>query len=146
MEATLTHQVMDEKRECEEPHARARSLASHRLGGAGHGRTTCAWMVRRNLAPRLAGARLPFAILFFGCLAVKFKILTDRYKDLNWTRDFRVQIGSQIAIGSRTRPYIKRLVGSIQIIPIFTFASVHNCAGIVVLFITTADMNLRSRE
>jgi hypothetical protein len=28
MEATLTHQVMDERRECGEPHARARSLAS----------------------------------------------------------------------------------------------------------------------
>jgi hypothetical protein len=27
MEATLTHQVMDERRECGEPHARARSLA-----------------------------------------------------------------------------------------------------------------------
>jgi hypothetical protein len=29
-------------------------------------------MIRRNPAPRLAGARLPFAVLFFGCLAVKF--------------------------------------------------------------------------
>jgi hypothetical protein len=34
MEATLTHQVMDEKRECGEPHARARSLVSPRLAGA----------------------------------------------------------------------------------------------------------------
>jgi hypothetical protein len=34
MEATLTHQVMDERRECGEPHARARSLASPRLAGA----------------------------------------------------------------------------------------------------------------
>jgi hypothetical protein len=58
MEATLTHQVMDEGRECGEPHARARS-------------------------PRLAGARLPFAILFFGCLAVKFRALTDHDKDLS---------------------------------------------------------------
>jgi hypothetical protein len=32
MEATLTHQVMDERRECGEPHARA---SSPRLGGAG---------------------------------------------------------------------------------------------------------------
>jgi hypothetical protein len=31
MEATLTHQVMDERRVCGEPHARARSP---RLGGA----------------------------------------------------------------------------------------------------------------
>ena len=42
MEATLTHQVMDERRECGEPHARARSLASPRLAwpgrnGAGRG-------------------------------------------------------------------------------------------------------------
>jgi hypothetical protein len=34
MEATLTHQVMDERRECGEPHALARSP---RLGGAGRG-------------------------------------------------------------------------------------------------------------
>jgi hypothetical protein len=34
MEATLTHQVMDERRECGEPHARARSLASPGLAGA----------------------------------------------------------------------------------------------------------------
>jgi hypothetical protein len=32
MEATLTHQVMDERRECREPHARA--LAWSGLGGA----------------------------------------------------------------------------------------------------------------
>jgi hypothetical protein len=36
-------------------------------------------MVRRNPAPRLAGARLPFVVWFFGFLAVTF-ILTDRYK------------------------------------------------------------------
>jgi hypothetical protein len=36
MKATLTHQVMDERRECGEPHARARSLA--RLAGPGRGR------------------------------------------------------------------------------------------------------------
>ena len=35
MEATLTHQVMDERRECGEPHARARSLASPRLAWPG---------------------------------------------------------------------------------------------------------------
>jgi hypothetical protein len=35
MEATLTHQVMDERRECGEPHARA--LASPRLAGPGRG-------------------------------------------------------------------------------------------------------------
>jgi hypothetical protein len=34
MEATLTHQVMDEKRECGEPHAHVRSLASPGLAGA----------------------------------------------------------------------------------------------------------------
>jgi hypothetical protein len=73
MEVTLTHQVMDEGRECGEPHTRARSP------GRGEGRTTCAWMVRRNPAPRLAGARLPFTVWFFGFLAITF-ILTDRYK------------------------------------------------------------------
>jgi hypothetical protein len=35
MEATLTYQVMDERRECGEPHARALArLASSGLGGA----------------------------------------------------------------------------------------------------------------
>jgi hypothetical protein len=65
MEATLTHQVMDERRECREPHA-------------------------------------------------------------------------------RTRPYIRRLAASIKLIPIF--ASVHNCAAIVVLFNPTADVHLQSGE
>jgi hypothetical protein len=36
MEATLTHQVMDERRECGEPHARAR-LAWPGRAGAGRG-------------------------------------------------------------------------------------------------------------
>jgi hypothetical protein len=35
MEATLTHQVMDERRECREPHARARSLGWGSAKGAG---------------------------------------------------------------------------------------------------------------
>jgi hypothetical protein len=37
MEATLTHQVMDERRECGEPHARARSLAWPGLTWPGRG-------------------------------------------------------------------------------------------------------------
>jgi hypothetical protein len=38
MEATLTHQVMDERRECGEPHARARSPRRVSPGrGEGHG-------------------------------------------------------------------------------------------------------------
>jgi hypothetical protein len=48
MKATLTHQVMDERRECGEPHARALAhLAgpgggeARRGGGEGCGRTTC---------------------------------------------------------------------------------------------------------
>jgi hypothetical protein len=144
MEVTLTHQVRDERRECGEPHARARSpgLAwAGRGGGEGRGRTTYAWMV-----PRLAGARLPFAVLIFGCLVVKFRILTDRYKNLNWTQVFHGQIGSRIAIGSRTRPYIRRLTTIIKITIIFAFASVHNCVAIVVLFIPTTDVHLRSGE
>jgi hypothetical protein len=62
-----------------------RTLARLAWSGRGEGRerTTCALMVHRNPSPRLAGTRLPFAVLFFGCLAVKFRILTDRYKDLN---------------------------------------------------------------
>jgi hypothetical protein len=98
-------------------------------------------MVRRNPAPRLAGARLPFVVLFFCCLVVKFRILTDRYKDLNRTRVFRVQIGS------RTRPYIRRLAASVKPIPTqVRFASAHNCAAIVALFVPTADVHLRSGE
>jgi hypothetical protein len=100
---------MDERRERGEPHAR--SLAS---SGRGEGRTTCVWMVRRNSAARLVGARLSFAVLFFSCLAVKFRILTGHYKDLNGTRVFRVKIGSRIVIDSRTRPYIRRLAASVN--------------------------------
>jgi hypothetical protein len=51
MEATLTHQVMDERRECGEPHARARSLASP-------------WSAEiRPLALRGRGYLLPFDFL-----------------------------------------------------------------------------------
>jgi hypothetical protein len=65
MEATLTHQVMDERRECGEPHARARSPRLGRPGwggakgaGALHAREWSAEI--RPLA--LRGARLPFAV------------------------------------------------------------------------------------
>jgi hypothetical protein len=58
------------------PHARAR-LASPRLAwwGEGRGRAAPAWMVRRNPAPRLAGARSPFTVLVFGFLAFKLQSL-----------------------------------------------------------------------
>jgi hypothetical protein len=92
---------MDERGECEEPHARARL--------AWAGQRTRAHDMRVNgpskSDPRVAWARLPFAILFFGCLAVKFRILIDRYMDPNRTQDFRVQIGSWIVIDSRTTLY-----------------------------------------
>jgi hypothetical protein len=65
---------MDERREYGEPHARALAWPG-RGAGARHARE---WSTEIH-----AGARLPFAVLFFGCLDVKFKILTDRYKDLN---------------------------------------------------------------
>lgn len=74
MEATLTHQVMDERRECGEPHARARSLASPRLAwpglawpggakgaGARHAREWSAEI--RPLALRGRGYLLPFDFL-----------------------------------------------------------------------------------
>ena len=73
MEATLTHQVMDERRECGEPHARARSLASPRLawpGRAGPGRRARAHDMRVNGPPkseplvlRGRGYLLPFDFL-----------------------------------------------------------------------------------
>jgi hypothetical protein len=58
-----------------------------------------------------------FCHFIFGCLAVKFRILTGRYKDLNGTRVFREQIGSRIVIGSRTRAYIRRLAANVKPIP-----------------------------
>jgi hypothetical protein len=70
MEATLTHQVMDERRECGEPHARARSPCR---GGRGPAREWSAEI--RPLALRGRDYLLPFD--FFGFLAVTF-ILTDR--------------------------------------------------------------------
>jgi hypothetical protein len=128
---------MDERRECGEPHALAH------LAEAGRGAHDMRVIGPSKSAP-LVGARHPFGVLFFGCLAIKFRILTDRYKDLNGMRVFRVQIGSRIVIGSRTRPYIRRLAASITLIPIFT--SAHNCVVIVVLFISPADVHLRLGE
>ena len=62
MEVTLTHQVMDERRECGEPHARARSLASPGLAaGARHAREWSAEI--RPLALRGRGYLLPFDFL-----------------------------------------------------------------------------------
>jgi hypothetical protein len=52
MEATLTHQVMDERRECGEPHARARSLAWPGLAGRGEGRRARAHDMRVNGPPK----------------------------------------------------------------------------------------------
>jgi hypothetical protein len=52
MEATLTHQVMDARRECGEPHARALArLASPGLDGAG--RRARAHDIRVNGPPKL---------------------------------------------------------------------------------------------
>jgi hypothetical protein len=67
MKATLTHQVMDERRECGEPHTRA--LA--RLAGAGRGgakgasaRYVREWSAEiRPLALRGRGYLLPFDFL-----------------------------------------------------------------------------------
>ena len=66
MEATLTHQVMDERRECGEPHARARSPRLAWPGGAkGAGaRHAREWSAEiRPLALRGRGYLLPFDFL-----------------------------------------------------------------------------------
>jgi hypothetical protein len=66
MEATLTHQVMDERRECGEPHARALArLAGPCLAGAGRGeRHAREWSAEiRPLALRGRGYLLPFDFL-----------------------------------------------------------------------------------
>jgi hypothetical protein len=81
MEATLTHQVMDERRECGEPHAFARlawpSLAGR---GEGRGRTTMRVNGPPKSGPSPCGGAATFCrLIFFGFLAVTL-ILTDRYK------------------------------------------------------------------
>jgi hypothetical protein len=64
MEATLTHQVMDERRECEEPHARARSLAWPGLAKGAGARHAREWSAEiRPLALRRHGYLLPFEFL-----------------------------------------------------------------------------------
>jgi hypothetical protein len=66
MEATLTLQVMDERRECGEPHARTRSLALPGLAGAkGAGaRHAREWSAEiRPLALRGRDFLLPFDFL-----------------------------------------------------------------------------------
>jgi hypothetical protein len=63
MEATLTYQVMDERRECVEPRARARSprLAGAKGAGARHAREWSAEI--RPLALRGRDYLLPFDFL-----------------------------------------------------------------------------------
>jgi hypothetical protein len=67
MEATLTHQVMDERRECGEPHARAlaRLARPGRAGAKGAGaRHAREWSAEiRPLALRGHGYLLPFDFL-----------------------------------------------------------------------------------
>jgi hypothetical protein len=69
MEATLTHQVMDERKECGEPHARARSLAwpglAGRAGAKGAGiRHAREWSAKIwPVALRGRGYLLPFDFL-----------------------------------------------------------------------------------
>jgi hypothetical protein len=60
MEATLTHQVMDERRECGEPHARALARLAW-AKGARHAREWSAEI--RPLALRGRGYLLPFDFL-----------------------------------------------------------------------------------
>jgi hypothetical protein len=63
MEASLTHQAMDERRECGEPHARARwpGLAGAKGAGARHAREWSAEI--RPLALRGRDYLLPFDFL-----------------------------------------------------------------------------------
>jgi hypothetical protein len=68
MEATLTHQVMDERRECGEPHARLLAWP---------GRRARAHDMRVNGPPKSGPS--PCGGATSGYLAVTF-ILTDRYK------------------------------------------------------------------
>jgi hypothetical protein len=78
MEATLTHQVMDERRECGEPHAR--SLASPRLAEAGRGgakdvraRYAREWSAEiRPLTLRGCDFLLPFKFLVTWLLSLEF--------------------------------------------------------------------------
>jgi hypothetical protein len=56
MEVTLTHQVMDERRECGEPHACALArLAGRGRGGGGAGRRARAHDMRVNGPPKSGG-------------------------------------------------------------------------------------------
>jgi hypothetical protein len=74
MEATLTHQVMDERRECGEPHALARSLAWLGRGGAeGAGaRHAREWSAEiRPLALRGRDFLLPFEFLVTWLLSLE---------------------------------------------------------------------------
>jgi hypothetical protein len=61
MEATLTHQVMDERRECGEPHALARLAWPGQGAGARHAREWSAEI--RPLALWGRGYLLPFDFL-----------------------------------------------------------------------------------
>jgi hypothetical protein len=85
-----------------------RTIRARLLASAGRRVRTNNMRVNGPLKFAPTSTQLPFAVLFFGCLVVKFRILTDRYKDLNGTRVFHVQIGS------RTRPYIRRLTASVK--------------------------------
>jgi hypothetical protein len=76
-------------RECGEPHTLSR------LAGPGRGVARAHDMHVNgppNSAPRLAGAQLPFAVLFFDCLAVKFRALTERDKDLSRYRNTSLSV------------------------------------------------------
>jgi hypothetical protein len=71
MEATLTHQVMDERREYGEPHARARwpGLGGAKGAGTRHARE---WSVKiRPLALRGREFFLPFYFLVAWLLSLK---------------------------------------------------------------------------
>ena len=76
MEVTLTHQVMDERRECGEPHARAlaRLAWPGRAGAKGAGaRHAREWSAEiRPLALRGHGFLLPFEFLVAWLLSLEF--------------------------------------------------------------------------
>jgi hypothetical protein len=117
MEATLTHQVIDERRECGEPHARARSPGR---AGAGRGEGPRAHDMRVNGAPKSGPSPCGGAATL---------------------RDFR----GRISTGSRTRPYKRSPAASLQNVPV-RFRLSSYLSRLLVPFVPTAEVHLRSEE
>jgi hypothetical protein len=138
MEVTLTHQVMDERRECGEPHARARS--SGRTGAKGAGAQHAREWSAEIRPPTCGGATTFYRLIFWflGCYVYP--------KPIAIKSQLNARFSWADKIGGRGLGPIKGARQPASKASHFSFRLSSQLSRLLVLFIPTADVHLRSGE